>query len=219
MLKTPNMGFYNRFETTGDTSIGTVFTSMTPQNNPSLSPAKFGKCYFLAPASTQYLSIDNNSSYIDGDNWTIGFWFYLNSAPILGQEFIFIAHYEGNYNGWIFRILNSMKPQLSLTKQPATEYALISPDTVSTLAWHYLTATWDKSATAVKLYVNAVLKVTDAGVTDYTHTTEGGRLGSGNPGSPSGLLDGNVDEFVMVNKTLNVVDIKRLMLGLHPING
>jgi len=90
-------------------------------------------------------------------------------------------------------------------------YITTATGEISTSGWHFIAYTRDVTSTTARLYVNNIEigTVTNADCNDNTSNTEDFNLGNG-------ILDGQLDEFSLWNKTLSVSEISELYNGGAP---
>lgn len=82
--------------------------------------------------------------------------------------------------------------------------------------WYHIAGVYD--GVNLSLYINGILysQIPATGEATYNSSLNIGRWGGT---SPTWALDGKVDEVGFYSKALSETDVRRVMMGLHPIGG
>jgi len=183
----------------------------------TLTDGKIGRCYSF---SSSFLSTDDTPGILNEKTvntpFTIAVWARKtdsNAASIFSSQITNTADGQGiqiGYSGgYMFRISDG-----SNRRQ-------VNEDGSSTLNnWHHVAITYDGSNTqaGMKIYIDgkeATTNSTDQSVGTISNSGKsyiGMRLGVGIP------FNGQIDEAYIFDKVLSVFDIRRIMIGLHPVS-
>jgi hypothetical protein len=103
----------------------------------------------------------------------------------------------------------------SANEPTGTQYRLTGTTKLNLNQWYHIAATFDSDNNAQRLYLNGALEATGTQATGATGTTWSkafiGRVGNQ-------FLNGFIDEVSVFSRVLTATDIKRVMMGMHPIN-
>jgi len=183
----------------------------------TLTTGKVGRCYNF---NSDFLSTNEEPGILNtktvNDAFSLSAWVRKtdsNAASIISSQNQNSADARGiqiGYsNGYMFRISDG-----SNRRQ-------INEDGTSTLNnWHNVTVTYDGSNTqaGMKIYIDGVDTTTNStdqtvgAISNSSKTYIGMRLGVGIP------FNGQIDEVCIFDKVLPPSDVKRLMLGMHPVS-
>ena len=213
MIVTPNLKFWlpmegNANDASGNGNNGTVSGAV-------LATGKFGQCYNF-DGTNDYITISPNTSLNVGNILTISAWFKTDS---ISKRQTIYSH-GSNASGGM---------QLEINGQGSGSFGMIMNG-----IWLYYTGVnkfsageWNNIAYTRsgagggnhKLYLNGteitdIVRQTSDNFTDQTaNSLIAGRTTS------TQLFDGEIDNVLIFSKVLSQSDIKRVMMGLHPLSG
>ena len=207
MLKTPHLKAAYRFEResggttpdwSGNGNNGTVYGA-------TLVNGKFGKCYDFT--TNDYIKCNN--SQISSDNFTLSFW--IKPSSISTTQAIFykrLAYASTECTVWALSGVLRWDYG-SGGNDWTTTYILIKD------IWQHITLV--RTPTARYLFVNGKYH-SETSMTSSTSYYSTDLYIWSRDGSMS-FLEGSLDEVQIYSKSLSLTDIKRIMTGLHPLNG
>jgi len=178
----------------------------------SLTTGKFGKCY----------SFDGVDDYIDlpilplsaAGDFTVGAW--INRASLTSDEGTETVVSLEESVGYCRLEWGDSDNTLYGYFNDGSSHHFIGKTVISSSEWYHVAYT--KSGNNFAFYVNGILKGTDTGSINAGDGIEaiGCRAnGTGYDYNWNGLID----QVQIYNKALSQSDIKRIMLGFHPLNG
>jgi len=197
---------------TTDSGLGSQTTSPVV-HGATLTTGKFGKCYSF-DGTDDYINIGKHIITGTTDSFTACAWFKLDTG---------FDTSKGHTVLWQDQVigLRAYRPD---TTTITVDYSdggwqiLNSGITPSAETWYFVAETYDANTDILKIYVNGEEKnsvsCTPDDINYYVIVgAQGGTFGACN------FLDGLIDNVMIFNKALPQSDIKRIMLGMHPIGG
>lgn len=209
MLKTPSLKGYWRFEdnandASGNGNHGTIYGAVS-------ATGKFGKALYLD--GNDYVDVSGVSGFVASGSYTCAMWVRLDDTS-LDRYFIHLGDMpsDNDFELWLSRDNKKFYfGQYASGWKSAISITLGQADT-----WYHLAAVLDTSS-GMFLYVNGVLEGTHTntarGSAASTHTYLGRNFIGG------GWQKGIIDEVLIYNRALSLPDIKRVMMGMHPLKG
>lgn len=210
MLKTPSLVGYWPFEgdavdVSGNGYNGTV-------SGATLATGKFGQCYDFVPGQ----GISTPAAVRDGPNaanlLTIAMW-ASNRATTFPSTYRMMWGFAGQGTYLALRTA-TLIPFFSINTSGGQK-TVAAPAGITTTTWTHIAATWDGAA--MRIYVNGSLVVTQsyAGVTLAIPAVALAMIG--NWSATNYGWDGQIDDLMIFKKALPDSDVKRIMLGMHPL--
>lgn len=209
MLKTPSLKGYWRFEDnanddSGNGNHGTIYGAVS-------ATGKFGKALYFD--GNDYVDVSGVSGLVASGSYTCAMWVSPDNT-LEDRYFIQLGDMPSDNDFVIWCSLNSKKFYF---KQYASGWKTASSVTLGQAGtWYHLAGVLDVSL-GMFLYVNGVLEGTHTntarGSTASTHTYLGRNF------TGVGRQKGLIDEVLIYNRALSLPDIKRIMMGIHPLNG
>lgn len=209
MLKTPSLKGYWRFEgnandASGNGNHGTIYGA-------SSTTGKFGKALYFDGINDS-VDISGVSGLVASGSYTVLMWANLDSLSSLKSLFHLGDPPSTND---IEIVLDSVRQKFGYG-QYVLSWHIIYSQIVQTGVWYHLAVVLDTSL-GMFLYVNGVLMDSDPntarGAVVSTHTNIGTDF--------AGVFwyKGTIDEVLIYNRALSLPDIKRIMMGMHPLSG
>jgi hypothetical protein len=210
MLQTPNLvGFWpfegNANDVSGNALNGTV-------NGAVLTAGKIGQCYDFTPEQSITLPIGTAPN--TANRLTVAMWFY-NRATLFPDTYRMMWGVPGK-GTYIALRTASLTPFFSINTSGGQK-TMQGGINVTRTTWHHIAATWDGASMAI--YVNGASAGSQAygGVTLSIPSSPSANIGDWD--AVGYAWDGLIDEVCVYSTALPASDIKRLMMGLHPLNG
>jgi len=206
MLITPHLVGYWPFEgnandASGNGNNGTV-------HGASLTTGKFGKCY----------SFDGVDDYIDCGNLgsfptqgTLSFW--MNSALLANYNNVLSTHNSGNIG---IRFEESSNGRFEVYVGDDTGDFIFQAYIASGMSvdtWYHVVYVWDTVADTETGYLDGV-QIFSSAHTLWPTTIPNFTVGCG---WDSRYWNGLIGQVQIYNKAPSLSDIKRIMLGMHPL--
>jgi len=197
MLITPHLIAYYPLEGNANDASGKGKDSTV--HGASLTTGKFGQCYSF-DGTDDYITLPNFATF-----GTYSFSLWVKSDGTNG-----IALGFGQYNHILLRDLGD--GTFEFNHYNGTTQSILTAS-ITAATWTHFVATRDTSNNT-KLYKNGVLVDSGNIVGNYTTAYYGDFIGSFNTLI---FFGGLIDQVQIYNKALSQSDIKRIMLGFHPL--
>ena len=216
MIKSKNLIAYYPMEGNANDASGNEHNGSV--SGAVLTTGKFGRCYSFDGDDSITLPNDSSFYLTPYQDHTICGWFKFgtgntstiifdsrNSTDAVRSYFIGILN-DNSIRCWLYIGSAAISIQ---TNTPATKDV-----------WNHFAVTFNRDG-LMTLYLNAVSKST-ANISAYNASnlsnTNDPKIGmKAYSGSGINPFIGEIDEICLFNKVLSVNDIKRVMMGLHPI--
>lgn len=211
-----NCKLYYKFEDTSTTTVtdssGNSSTGTASRTNINGgATGKFGYCGTFASASSDKVTITDNSILKPTGNFTLGAWIKTSTTGV--YQHIIQSYAEGStfISGIALLINNSNVAQIISGKNSGstapTHYQVASTTTnPCDGVWHFLVGTWDGSN--LKIYIDGRLEGTTAWANAPVYqATNYVRVGCGNlTGSDTRFFNGSLDDTFLLNGTALTAD-------------
>lgn len=225
MIEHPNMVAFWRFE--GNATDNSKNTHNGTVDGATITTGRMGDCYDF-DGTDDDIAVPDSSDFTFADGagdkpFSITVWFK-NDTVDTGNSGV-IAKYSNIVWEWCLIIFNTVNYPRFLLRDDVDNgyfYGDIQVDT-DDATWHHLAFTYDGSeaVTGIKGYLDGIERTIDTFTSGtYTRmrdTAEPVAIGTWLDEHADRRFDGKIDEIVVWNKELSEQDVKRVMLGLHPL--
>jgi hypothetical protein len=167
-------------------------TYITVPNSPALFPTSFTVCFWANFTTLSTIA----TMFSTRGTQTGGIWIGINVTESSGK------------NNLYFDIYTPTQQRMSLAMQ------------INSLgSWNHYTFVNDTTQNSRVIYMNG--NIIQSSTVAYTQYNNGEPLsiGAKDKYSSAYYCNGSIDEMLYYSKAINQNDIKRIMVGLHPLNG
>jgi len=183
----------------------------------SLTTGKFGKCYSFDGVD-DYIQLPNISI---SEAMTYSAWVKTDNNALVRQYILTLQVDPPTVANYTYQqrqgfMLSNNDVQVQYWTGGDTVALLSWEDSILNDIWYFITVVVD--ASGGKLYVNGDLKDSN-GTAPVLPTPNECLIGARNDAQGTNLFDGLIDQVQIYNKALSQSDIKKIMLGFHPLNG
>ena len=176
------------------------------------SNGAIGGAMSYTSSSSGYAIVPYNSGINCGNNITISAWFATGSTA---RQTIF-SHSSDTTAGCVELEVNGIGSRSIGIIIPGVFVAYTAAGAYPSAVVTHVAYTRNGSGLNHKIYINGVEQTLTTNATNsFLTTTKPSVIGSRNGSTQTWY--GNIDELMIFNKALGLTDVKRLMMGLHPL--
>lgn len=212
MIRVPSLVGYwpmegNANDASGNGRHGTVIGA-------TLATGKFGKCYDF-DGTDDYVSVPSDAGLNITGALTLAAWVNVD-ADATAQQMMGVA-IKGGYSQYQLKLINSrVAATLYTAAGVRKDYYPSTGPTFALATWFHAAWAYD-GADILRFYLNGVQSASIAtGHGALATTAKAFEFGRATASYP---FKGLIDELMIFSKALPESDIRRIMLGLHPLNG
>lgn len=225
MIVTPHLVAYYPFEGNGNDASGNG-RNLSATNSPTFADGRFGRATSVVRASGQLWSLASPGFPTGTNPLTVCVWIRPSFIDVGGFMSIVTRWQNNSVGQWGLAIDGNGRPRFHATSsgaffaaghsQTAATTPILSADT-----WYHVLGDYDPATNTIGCRVNGSGRITGAftgGI--YSGHDTAFRVGArGNDSPASGLFDGIIDDVQVYDRLLTESDIRRIMLGMHPLHG
>ena len=226
MIRTKTMGLGMRLENNLNDIVGNSIT--VSGGSPTYVDGRLGRGLEFDSANSDALAGPNDLANIGTGSLSVFCW--LNYDSIDGfSSFIFCKRLIGagaGQNGWFIRLEDRPPNYPTGVLRGIIDFSGVgfmhfrSNTQLSIDEWYHIGLIFDRDLDEIRIYINAELDSTHD-ISAYNgndiDNTEDFLIGEENRNQS--YYDGVLDEIAIYHNVINEGDIKRVMHGLHPLNG
>jgi hypothetical protein len=170
------------------------------------------------------IALPEGASFGGKTKITIAGWIYLNEyAPsnfahlIMENSAVGWVRMSLRVGGTVSQGLVSLGWRQSANEPTGTQFSLTGTTKLNLNQWYHIAATFDADNNAQRLYLNGALEATGTQATTAPGTNWVS-MQIGALGASAQPFNGFIDEPLIFSRVLTATDIKRVMMGMHPLN-
>lgn len=204
----------NANDNSANTNNGTV------DGNVALTTGAMGQAYDFPGAAGDHIEIPYTSDFDLDDNYSISMWVkYTDTDDTIGWLFSRSEDTSTSPDNTVtlrgaWSDSTKMTPTFALYKLGSGWKTAEHGSDLDDANWHHVVGV--KEGNTMRLYVDGEASTTNTGVAGWT-STGGVTVRIGDNWRPTGPFTGNIDEVIVWDMVLSPTDVKRVMLGMHPL--